>query len=174
MSEGTRTAPARPFWDRIEAERNSRDWTKLRLYEEVKARLGGEGFSRVTLDRLKTQARPPYVATVNAIAEVLGIPQGEAHRLAGLVSMLDVSEADTQPQGMAVADIEDPEIERLLAELPSDQRRMLQQVLEEERARLAKVRRRAREGVAAEARESSERFAKLVRLAQELPVTPDT
>lgn len=164
MSEGATQAPARAFWERMERQRASLGWTKTKLYEEVRAKLeqspregGRAGFSRVTLDRLKTQPNPPLASTVNAIAELLRIPLTEAHLLAGI---LDASEARTQPQGIAVSDVgDDPETAALLAQLPPKRRAELEKARERERKRL----RRLQEHAEREVRIAREEFADLVR-----------
>lgn len=166
MSEGAPQAPARPFWERMEQERVRLGWNKSQLYEEVRTKLGGK-FSRLTPDRLRTQKRVPTIDTVNAIAEVLGIPLTEAHVLAGLIKAADET---TQPYGMtmAVPDvIYDSEIERLYEALPPERRQLLERVRERERARLERQLRRAHEVLREDAEEAQRGFAELVRAEAE-------
>jgi transcriptional regulator with XRE-family HTH domain len=66
------------------------------LWRAIKKRLAEKGMSQraliaqtripaTTLDRLKTQTRPPQARIVNVLADALDIDRDEAHRLAGLV-----------------------------------------------------------------------------------------
>lgn len=72
------SAPARPLWDRIQTLCASRGWSGVRLERET-------GVSRQTVNKWRTQPRPPQAATVNAVATVLGIPLEDALRLAGIL-----------------------------------------------------------------------------------------
>lgn len=76
--EQQRSAPARPLWDRIQFESATRGWSSVRLERET-------GVSRTTINKWKTQPRPPQAATVNTVAGVLGIDPVEALRLAGIL-----------------------------------------------------------------------------------------
>ncbi|GII84556.1 hypothetical protein Ssi03_25460 [Sphaerisporangium siamense] len=174
MSEGIE-APARPFWQRMERERNQRGWSKLELYEKVREQLGGS-FSRMTLDRLRTQKRQPAATTINAIAELLDIPLPEAHVLAGLIEANDVP---TEPHGVSVESsgfagpvpdvVYDPEIARLYEALPPERRELLERVREKTRTRLERQWLRAHQDL----EEARQDFAELVRAEVERSQTDE-
>ena len=156
MSEGLSAAPApaRPFWLRMERERKRLGWTKSKLASAV-------GASRATLDRLETQPNRPLASTVTRIAELLGIDRDEALQLAGLLEAADVPTAPTHIP--SVQQLQDAEIEELLAALPPDRRRMLERVRQEEEERLERLRSIADQ----EAEIARKRFADLLREAAE-------
>lgn len=72
------SAPARPLWDRIQTACAERGWNGVRLERE-------SGVARQTVNKWRTQPRPPQAATVNAVARALDIPPDEALRLAGIL-----------------------------------------------------------------------------------------
>ena len=74
-----RSAPARPFWDRIQTVCATRGWSTVRLERE-------SGVSRTTINKWKTQPRKPLAATVNAVADALDIDRVEALELAGILN----------------------------------------------------------------------------------------
>lgn len=76
------SAPARPLWARITAIRAERELSWEALERLV-------GVSRTTIDKWKRAARPPQAATVNKVAERLGIDQTEALTLAGIITRED-------------------------------------------------------------------------------------
>lgn len=82
-----RSAPARPLWDRIQTICADRGWSSVRLERET-------GVARQTISKWKTQPRTPQAATVNAVAQALGIEQEEALRLAGILSTSEPPEAE--------------------------------------------------------------------------------
>lgn len=65
------------FARRVHTERLRRGWSKTELHLK-------SGVSRSTLDNLGYGSLPPFVATVDALADTLGIPRDEAYQLAGL------------------------------------------------------------------------------------------
>lgn len=69
--------PGRPLWLAAERKRTSEGWTKGDLAKRA-------GIGRVTYDRLATNTTPPISRTVKKIADAIGMPIGEAMRLAGL------------------------------------------------------------------------------------------
>lgn len=73
-----RPAPARPWYDRVTAEIALRGWTKTQLSER-------SGVSRTAIDKWQKNPRPPQAASVNAVADALGIPRERALRLAGVI-----------------------------------------------------------------------------------------
>jgi transcriptional regulator with XRE-family HTH domain len=68
---------AYPLWQRLEAERVSKGWTKMKLAEE-------SGLPRTTYNDLQKTSRPPLPRIVHAFADALGIDRVEAEQLAGL------------------------------------------------------------------------------------------
>lgn len=76
--EQQRSAPARPLWDRIQYICARRGWNTVRLERET-------GVSRTTINKWKTQPRPPQAATVNTVARVLDIDPVDALKLAGIL-----------------------------------------------------------------------------------------
>lgn len=85
-----RSAPARPLWNLIQVETAKRGWSWTRLERET-------GIGRKTINNWRTQPRPPYADSVNAVARALDIDQMEALRLAGVIP----SETETAGSGPA-------------------------------------------------------------------------
>lgn len=73
-----RSAPARRLWDRITFECATRGWNTVRLERET-------GIPRQTINKWRTQPRPPQAENVNTVARVLDIDPVEALRLAGIL-----------------------------------------------------------------------------------------
>ena len=107
-------APGLPFHQRAEYERARRGLTKEQLAKKT-------GLSRVTYDRIATQANPPYTDTVRKLCEALGIPLAEGLRLAGVVP--DAEAATPQPT------VEDLLVAELSHRLPDVDRDTLARVL---------------------------------------------
>jgi len=78
MAEEADRGVAHALWLRVRAEQAARGWNDVELQRH-------SGIPRGTVDRLRRGKRPPQPRVVNALADVLGIDRGEAHRLAGLV-----------------------------------------------------------------------------------------
>jgi hypothetical protein len=95
-------APAAPLHAFITAEldRQGRDKAWLERESEVR---------RTTIDRWKTQPRRPKAATVNKVAEALGMDPAKARRLAGFGGDAVVAEG-----GAALAEVD---TDALLAEI---------------------------------------------------------
>lgn len=91
------------FWRRVEAERASRGWTKSELALRT-------GIPISTLNRLRDSSRAPYARTVNTLAKVLDIGQGEAFNLAGIVPDQGALEA-AQPADPTADDLDDIDFE---------------------------------------------------------------
>lgn len=102
-----RSAPARPFWDRIQVELGIRGWNTSRLERET-------GVSRQTIAKWKTARRAPQTPTVQNVATTLGINLEEALRLAGVIPA-DQAEADED---------RDAVVARLAAQVAEIQRRL--------------------------------------------------
>lgn len=79
------------LYERVERERALRGWSATRLHTET-------GVSRSTIGKWATQTRPPLPATVNAVADALGIERAEALRLAGILTDLPAAGPDLTPQ----------------------------------------------------------------------------
>lgn len=76
---GTR-APARDWYDLVVQTIALKNTTKAQVAERA-------GVSRATIDRWgKGASRPAQAASVNAVADVLGIPREQALRLAGIIA----------------------------------------------------------------------------------------
>lgn len=99
----TDNAPARPFFELVEATLNRQGKTKAWLAQRSKV-------NRNTINNWGTQPRPPQAANVLAVADALGIEHDRALRLAGLRTDLPRVEEGTP----TLADASD---EDLLAEL---------------------------------------------------------
>lgn len=77
---------AHAFWRRLEKKRIALEWTKSRLSQEtIKHTADGHPIPRTTIDRLRTQTRPPHPRIVNALADAVGLDRDEAAVLAGLI-----------------------------------------------------------------------------------------
>jgi transcriptional regulator with XRE-family HTH domain len=83
--------PARPWYDLVTETIALKGWTKAQLADRA-------GVSRPTVDNWRTNPRPPQARSVNAVADVLGIPRKEALRLAGVIA--DGDEADRSPPSL--------------------------------------------------------------------------
>ncbi|MEU8035672.1 helix-turn-helix transcriptional regulator [Streptosporangium sp. NPDC049078] len=123
--------PGYPFWVRAEVARNAAGMSKTDLAK-------GAGIARRTYDRLEWQKNRALPRVVNAIADVLGIPQSEAARLAGLVPAAAVVEETAT--GGVLPDPEDVSVfeerlEQILARIPERRRQQLAQIRDDERAR---------------------------------------
>lgn len=71
--------PAYLLYERVMREMALRGWTKIELARHADV-------ARSSVDKLATQPRPPQAATVNKLADVLGIPRPEALELAGILT----------------------------------------------------------------------------------------
>ncbi|MEU5965924.1 helix-turn-helix transcriptional regulator [Micromonospora parva] len=91
--------PSYNFWARVKAEQATRGWTDSELFRQ-------SGVTRNTIGGLKTRKRVE-AATVNALADALGIPREEAHKLAGLVPP-DDEQPDTEAADAREAILRDP------------------------------------------------------------------
>ena len=69
--------PALPLWRRVEDIRLRAGWTRSELARRL-------GMDRGTIDKWKSQPRPPLATTVRAVSDRLGIPLNEALELAGV------------------------------------------------------------------------------------------
>ncbi|MEV0584038.1 helix-turn-helix transcriptional regulator [Nonomuraea sp. NPDC050310] len=77
MEDRDRRGPAYPLYERVLKELNTLNWTQ----EQFKAH---SGVARSTIAKWRYQPRSPQASTVKAVAQALGIPEGEALRLAGI------------------------------------------------------------------------------------------
>ena len=66
------------LYERVERERALKGWSWTRLQRET-------GVARSTFAKWQTQPQPPQPATVNAVADALGIGRAEALELAGIL-----------------------------------------------------------------------------------------
>lgn len=130
MTRDEGIAPAYELWRLLERERLRRGWTSVELARHL--RMG-----RTTIDGLR-RGRLPSVQTVDRIADFLGVDRQEAYALAGL---LDIPDSD-RPKPSEIAD---REIRNLLSRLPERRRRVLERILDDERARYDREIRQARE-----------------------------
>ena len=96
-------APARPFFELIEATLNLQGKTKAWLAQRSKV-------NRNTINNWGVQPRTPQAANVLAVASALGIEQHKALRLAGLST--ELPRADGEP-----LDLADVATDDLLAEI---------------------------------------------------------
>lgn len=78
MSEETRGV-AYPLWERVRRELALRGWSGTLLNQKT-------GVARSTINKFRTQPRPPQAATVIALAKALDIPVAEALHLAGILT----------------------------------------------------------------------------------------
>jgi transcriptional regulator with XRE-family HTH domain len=86
----TADAPARPLLDLVEATLKRQGRTKTWLASR-------SGVSRATINNWAHQPRTPQSSSVLAIANVLGIDQEHALRLAGLLNEATATRTDTIP-----------------------------------------------------------------------------
>lgn len=160
MDRDSGLPPAYRLWERVESERNARGWTTVELQER-------SDVDRSTVSRLKTSKRRPLPDTVNKLALALDIPSQEALALAGLVTSpaeRALHDAVTAPQPVVSVAVEgDADTAELLSRLSPRRRRLLEEIRETERQRLARI----AQDVAREAEEANERFAHLVRIEAE-------
>lgn len=73
MSSGPRGI-ARELYDLVQETRALKGWTAVRLHKE-------SGVSRSTIDKWRTQQRPPLAGKVIAVADALGIERRRALEL---------------------------------------------------------------------------------------------
>ncbi|GHH67464.1 hypothetical protein GCM10017673_14490 [Streptosporangium violaceochromogenes] len=146
-SEGKRDVlapPGRAFWQEAERKRNALGWTKTAMTRRA-------GVARKTYDRLFDQPRKPLPETINKIADALGIPRPDAYALSGLdPNSVPTEKAETGSEKEFVE--EDPyisQLEELLAQMPENSRRRLEEAHIRERERYQRK--------VAEAREDYER-----------------
>ncbi|MFI7125968.1 helix-turn-helix domain-containing protein [Nonomuraea sp. NPDC050153] len=92
----TNPTPGLPLHQRAEYERARRGLTKEQLAKKT-------GLSRVTYDRIATQANPPYADTVRKLCEALGIPLAEGLRLAGVAP--DAAASQPTVEALLVAEL---------------------------------------------------------------------
>lgn len=111
-----RDAPARPLYDLVEVRRIRKGWTKSQLARAAKT-------DRGTIDKWKTQPRPPLAGTVNAVAEVLGIDPVEALQLAGLLP------ADEPEPDLAAQNVSWDELLELIADAKAKDDRLIYDAL---------------------------------------------
>ena len=78
-------APARPWYNLVAETIALKGWTKAQLAER-------SGVSRPTIDNWRVNPRAPQARSVNAVADVLGIPRQQALRLAGVIPDGDQNE----------------------------------------------------------------------------------
>jgi len=71
-------APARAWYDLVIETIALKGWTKTQLSER-------SSVSRTAIDKWRTNPRTPQAASVNAVADALGIPRERALRLAGII-----------------------------------------------------------------------------------------
>jgi transcriptional regulator with XRE-family HTH domain len=112
---GTR-APARDWYDLVIQTIALKNMTKAQLASRA-------GVSRATIDRWeKGASRPAQAASVNAVADVLGIPRERALRLAGVIGEAEVADRSppTQLDG-AVGDEDAELVRKALREVYPDQ-----------------------------------------------------
>lgn len=104
-------APARPLYDRVVERLATLGKSKTWLAQRA-------DISRGTIENWAKQPRPPQAATVNAVADALGIDRTEALRLAGCLPqepatpLSEKSDLAEVPSGELVE-----QINRLVAEL---------------------------------------------------------
>lgn len=110
QDRGTR-APAKDWYDLVVQTIALKGMTKTQLAERA-------GVSRATIDRWERGAsRPAQAASVNAVADALGIPRVLALRLAGVIS--DTPETDRSPPRELPADLQELMRKRLGDEVAS-------------------------------------------------------
>lgn len=152
--------PAHELWKRVEDERNKRGWTTVELQER-------SGVDRSTVSRWKTAKQSPLPEKVNALADAFGLPREDLLVVAGLISSpveRAPHDAITAPQPAVTLDVKgDAETEELLDRLSPRRRRLLEEIRESERQRLARI----AQDAAREAQEANDRFARLVRIELE-------
>lgn len=134
-------APAYGLWLRVQRELHDRGWTISDLRRKA-------GVSRQTIYNLEA-GRTPMPATINRLADTLGIPRNEAYRLAGrdLPAPVTPTAGRTGDNGTDNAEGSvdfDAMIRDAIARLPERRRRALERILAEERARYERMMEQAR------------------------------
>lgn len=115
-----RPPPARPWFDRVEQLAALRGWSLSELARRAK-------ISRPTLYGWRDNPKKPQARSVNAVADALGIPRGEALQLAGVIGAAPEPEWEEVPRELVKAygrgaveamieTVPDPEQRRLLFE----------------------------------------------------------
>lgn len=111
MQDRGNRAPAKDWYDLVAQTIALKGMTKAQLAERA-------GVSRATIDRWgKGASRPAQAASVNAVADVLGIPRVLALRLAGVIS--DTPEMERSPPRELPADLQELMRKRLGDEVAS-------------------------------------------------------
>jgi|ERR1017187_2171534 transcriptional regulator with XRE-family HTH domain len=104
-----REAPAAPLYELVERTRQEKGWTKSQLARKA-------GVRRMTIERWRTAPRTPLPATVNAVADALGIDRQLARERAGLWPPMAVEASpDPSPSAEPLTAARAEEVARRLA-----------------------------------------------------------
>lgn len=105
------TPPALPWWERLEAIRLERGWSRTQLAKKA-------GVARSTVDGWKTNPRPPFVTTIAEVADRLGVDRQDAFRLAGLTGETVPADAPQRRAAPSAAEAERDKWVRAMREDP--------------------------------------------------------